>query len=71
MLSCRLLSAGLIVAAAALSPCVAFAQDAAAMDNSSPTIGLLVIWLLGVGGVLSVIAGISIDKSVQASRTRR
>jgi hypothetical protein len=30
-----------------------------------------VIWLLGVGGVLSVIAGISIGKSVQASRTRR
>ncbi len=72
MLSSRLLSAGLIVAALVLAPLGAFAQDAPMYtENASNFIGGLVIWLLPVGGALAVFVMIASDKSAQSSRIAR
>ncbi len=70
----RLLNAGFMLAAV-LAPTAVLAQDATAavMDNSSGWIGGLVVWLLAVGGLISVGVMITVDKRAQAARivTRR
>ncbi len=68
-LSSRLLNAGAIVAAA-FAPVAVFAQDTTmAVDNSSPAIGFLVVWLLAIGGLLAIGAAIFSDKRAQATRS--
>lgn len=68
MLTSRLLNAALIVFAAVLAPVAAFAQDASMADNSSNFIGLLVVWLLPIGGAFAVFVMFSSDKAAQAGR---
>jgi cytochrome c biogenesis factor len=68
MLNRRLLNAALSVSAMVLVPSGAFAQDAAVADNASGYIGILVIWLLAVGGAIAIFAMVAADKRAQASR---
>ena len=67
--SSRLLGSGLIVLATLL-PHVALAQDMSTlMDNSSGWIGMLVVWLLPIGGIFAVAVAMAMDKGAQASRS--
>jgi hypothetical protein len=69
-LTSRLFTASLIVLAGVLAPAAAFAQDASTMmENSSPVIGALVVWLLPIGGLFAVGVMLASDKNAQSSRT--
>jgi len=70
MLKSRLLNAALIVSAVALAPIAASAQDMAD-PTASNFIGLLVIWLLPIGGAGAVFTMFALDKQAQQSRSRR